>query len=117
MRYLRLPKRKAALRQPKTSLRLFQAAVVTLAASALSAANLAELHTRIKRVVPAPQQTAAAASGQSTTFNTDQGPGPGPIGPGPGCNLLPAPASVGATVNLSYFGPPPSESNPSLVGP
>jgi hypothetical protein len=24
---------------------------------------------------------------------------------------------VGASVNLSYFGPPPSESNPSLVGP
>jgi hypothetical protein len=46
-----------------------------------------------------------------------QGPGPGAIGPGPGCNLLPAPPSVGATVDLSYFGPPPSESNPSLVGP
>ena len=45
------------------------------------------------------------------------GPGPGPIGPGPGCNLFPAPPSIGATVNLSYFGPPPSETNPSLVGP
>src|SRR5215471_17967152 len=44
-------------------------------------------------------------------------PGPGPIGPGPGCNLFPAPASVGAAVGLSYFGPPPSETNPSLVGP
>src|SRR5258708_12470915 len=49
--------------------------------------------------------------------NTAQGPGPGPIGPGPGCNLLPAPPSVGASVGLSYFGPPPSASNPSLVGP
>ena len=49
--------------------------------------------------------------------NTDQGPGPGPIGPGPGCNLFPAPPSVGASVGLSYFGPSPSESNPSLVGP
>jgi hypothetical protein len=49
--------------------------------------------------------------------NTAQGPGPGPIGPGPGCNLLPAPASVGTTVNLSYFGPPPSATNQSLVGP
>jgi hypothetical protein len=49
--------------------------------------------------------------------NTTQGPGPGPIGPGPGCNLFPAPASVGAAVGLSYFGPPPSASNPSLVGP
>ena len=44
-------------------------------------------------------------------------PSPGVLGPGPGCNLFPAPASVGATVGLSYFGPPPSTSNPSLVGP
>jgi len=44
-------------------------------------------------------------------------PSPGVFGPGPGCNLFPAPASVGATVSLSYFGPPPSESNPSFVGP
>jgi hypothetical protein len=49
--------------------------------------------------------------------NTAQGPGPGPIGPGPGCNVFPAPPSVGATVNLSYFGPPPSTVNRSLVGP
>ena len=49
--------------------------------------------------------------------NTAQGPGPGPIGPGPGCNLFPAPASVGAAVSLSYFGPPPSTTNRSLVGP
>jgi hypothetical protein len=68
---------------------------------------------------------AAAASGSSSetessssgTFNSDQGPGPGPIGPGPGCNLFPAPPSVGASVPLSYFGPSPSEVNPSLVGP
>ena len=44
-------------------------------------------------------------------------PGPGPFGPGPGCNLFPAPASVGATVGLSYFGPPPSATNSSFVGP
>ena len=56
-------------------------------------------------------------SSTSGTFNFDQGPGPGPIGPGPGCNLFPAPPSVGATVPLTYFGPPPSETNPSLVGP
>jgi hypothetical protein len=56
-------------------------------------------------------------SGNSNTFNADQGPGPGPIGPGPGCNLFPAPPSVGATVPLTYFGPSPSETNPSLVGP
>jgi hypothetical protein len=58
--------------------------------------------------------SAAAAAGD---FNTAQGPGPGPIGPGPGCNLFPAPPSVGATVNLSYFGPSPSTINRSLVGP
>jgi hypothetical protein len=56
-------------------------------------------------------------SSSSGTFNSDQGPGPGPIGPGPGCNLFPAPPSVGASVPLTYFGPPPSETNPSLVGP
>ena len=44
-------------------------------------------------------------------------PSPGPFGPGPGCNLFPAPASVGASVGLSYFGPPPSSTNPSQVGP
>src|SRR3954469_13163699 len=44
-------------------------------------------------------------------------PSPGVFGPGPGCNLFPAPASVGTTVDISYFGPPPSENNPSLVGP
>jgi len=60
---------------------------------------------------------AAATTTTSTTFNSDQGPGPGPIGPGPGCNLFPAPPSVGATVPLSYFGPPPSDVNQSFVGP
>jgi hypothetical protein len=58
-----------------------------------------------------------SGTGNSGTFNSAQGPGPGPIGPGPGCNLLPAPPSVGATVPLSYFGPPPSDTNQSLVGP
>lgn len=45
------------------------------------------------------------------------GPGPGPLGPGPGCNVFPPSASVGAAVDLSYFGPPPSSVNRSLVGP
>src|SRR6266446_6112053 len=62
---------------------------------------------------------AAALSDAPTAVdpNMAQGPGPGPIGPGPGCNLFPAPASVGTTVSLSYFGPPPSSTNQSLVGP
>jgi hypothetical protein len=57
------------------------------------------------------------ASGPVINPNGAQGPGPGPRGPGPGCDLFPAPASVGATVDLSYFGPPPSSVNRSLVGP
>src|SRR5271154_1234504 len=35
----------------------------------------------------------------------------------PGCSVFPAPANVGTTVGLSYFGPPPSSVNPSLAGP
>lgn len=53
----------------------------------------------------------------STNPNTAQGPGGGARGGGPGCDLFPAPASVGTTVDLSYFGPPPSTVNQSLVGP
>src|ERR1700691_4385498 len=49
--------------------------------------------------------------------NTAQGPGPGPRGAGPGCDVFPAPPSVGATVDLSYFGPSPSSVDRSLVGP
>jgi hypothetical protein len=61
--------------------------------------------------------SSSTASSSTTMFNFDQGPGPGPIGPGPGCNLFPAPPSVGASVPLTYFGPSPSETNASLVGP
>jgi len=79
------------------------------------------MHARLKRPVattPSDLEFALANTPlSSTNFNNDQGPGPGPIGPGPGCNLFPAPASVGASVPLSYFGPPPSTDNPSLVGP
>jgi hypothetical protein len=60
-----------------------------------------------------------AASAASPAL-ADAGDGPG-FGPrdsnGPGCNVFPASASVGTRVGLSYFGPPPSETNPSLVGP
>ncbi len=80
------------------------------------------MHTSAKRPSAASPTSvdlaiAAATTATSTTFNSDQGPGPGPIGPGPGCNLFPAPPSVGATVPLSYFGPPPSDVNQSFVGP
>ena len=65
----------------------------------------------------ASEGSSPSGSTSSGAFNSAQGPGPGPIGPGPGCNLFPAPPSVGATVPLTYFGPSPSETNPSLVGP
>jgi hypothetical protein len=65
-------------------------------------------------MLTAASAAAPAAQGDPTFGN---GPAPGPLGPGPGCNLFPAPASTGASVPLSYFGPPPSASNPSLVGP
>ncbi|MEA2261573.1 MAG: hypothetical protein QOH35_705 [Acidobacteriaceae bacterium] len=77
------------------------------------------IHLRAKRPVvkEAPNLERVASSEAEPSFNSAQGPGPGPIGPGPGCNLFPAPASVGANVPLSYFGPSPSTTNPSLVGP
>ena len=49
--------------------------------------------------------------------NTAQGPGGAARGGGPGCDVFPASANVGTTVDLSYFGPPPSTVNQSLVGP
>jgi hypothetical protein len=57
------------------------------------------------------------AEASTTNPNTAQGPGPGPRGAGPGCDVFPAPPSVGATVDLSYFGPSPSTVDRSLVGP
>jgi hypothetical protein len=78
-----------------------------------------DIMVRAKRaaVKQAPRLEPRSVEEGSSTFNSEQGPGPGPIGPGPGCNLFPAPASVGANVPLSYFGPPPSSTNQSLVGP
>jgi hypothetical protein len=59
---------------------------------------------------------AAPAAQEGASFGN--GPAPGPrANPGPGCNLFPAPASTGADVPITYFGPPPSSTNPSLVGP
>src|SRR6266850_2159411 len=107
------------MRPSKLSSRLCVSVAMIAAVSTLSGANLEDLHMRVRRAIPESRSKAQGdnSNGGSTTFNTDQGPGSGPIGPGPGCNLFPAPASIGASVNLSYFGPPPSESNPSLVGP
>jgi hypothetical protein len=61
---------------------------------------------------------ATSVAGTSSGFNSEQGPGPGPRDLGePGCDLFPAPANIGTSVGLSYFGPPPSTVNQSLVGP
>lgn len=59
-----------------------------------------------------------AAVPLSTIAGAQSGPGPGPFeSSGPGCNIFPPSAAVGAGVDLSYFGPPPSQANQSLVGP
>ncbi|MGC2771868.1 MAG: hypothetical protein WA232_09235 [Candidatus Sulfotelmatobacter sp.] len=77
------------------------------------------MHTGLKRPVPSVPDNfeSAAAISSSNNFNSEQGPGSGPRAGLPGCDVFPAPASVGAKVGLSYFGPPPSTTNPSLVGP
>src|ERR1700741_1282788 len=80
------------------------------------------MHARAKRPVATAPTTslevaATTLAAGTTNVNTEQGPGGGAIGPGPGCNLFPAPASIGTSVPLSYFGPPPSDTNRSLVGP
>jgi hypothetical protein len=78
------------------------------------------IHQLAKRPTAKPSDTieSAAATQNDFSFNSAQGPGPGArVSAGPGCNLFPAPASTGANVGLSYFGPPPSTVNPSLVGP
>ena len=93
-----------------------QLAAQTVARQGIPPERVVAMHSVLKRelpVVPAEIRSAAVAD----TFNSDQGPGPGPRGPGPGCDLFPAPASVGTNVGLSYFGPPPSTVNESLVGP
>lgn len=98
---------------------LVSAAALALGTAAL-AQNLPQLRTpRRASERPIEQRYAATVALPPATadLNTAQGPGPGPIGPGPGCNVFPASPSVGAAVGLSYFGPPPSASNPSLVGP
>src|SRR5580692_12837526 len=64
--------------------------------------------------IESPQRPADATSANP---NTAQGPGGIPLGPGPGCDVFPASANIGTAVPLSYFGPPPSSVNQSLVGP
>jgi hypothetical protein len=92
----------------------------TLSEKAPISPEVMAMHVQVKRAVARPATTlepAVSLLAASSTFNSAQGPGPGAIGPGPGCDLFPAPPSVGASVPLSYFGPSPSTTNPSLVGP
>jgi hypothetical protein len=103
--------------------RLSRGAITSAIAITLGVTALAQDspgHRTPRRLVNGPiQQTFSRTNDTGTTGNpnTAQGPGPGPIGPGPGCNVFPAPASIGAAVGLSYFGPSPSTVNQSLVGP
>ena len=77
------------------------------------------MHAKLKRTIPNAPKNLESASAVSSpnNFNSEQGPGYGPRAGLPGCDLFPAPASIGTKVGLSYFGPPPSSTNPSLVGP
>ena len=98
------------------------AAAQAVAKRAVPEDQVVAMHAVLKRPRPtAPAEVDRTALDDSDTFNSDQGPGPGPgpgpIGPGPGCDVFPAPASTGTAVPLSYFGPPPSTKNQSLVGP
>jgi hypothetical protein len=96
------------------------AGVAQIAAKPPISSDAMAVHLRAKRATAVPSENvenSSASAVDPTTFNSEQGPGPGPIGPGPGCDLFPAPPSVGSSVPLSYFGPSPSTTNPSLVGP
>jgi len=90
---------------------------VSVAALAQDSLRLRAPRRAVERAIEAKNPADIADPAAAGDFNMAQGPGPGPIGPGPGCNLFPAPPSVGAAVSLSYFGPPPSTTNQSLVGP
>jgi hypothetical protein len=95
-------------------------AIAQAAAKPPISSDAMAVHLRAKRATAVPSSNAedrSASTADPVTFNSEQGPGPDPIGPGPGCDLFPAPPSVGASVPLSYFGPSPSTTNPSLVGP
>ena len=97
------------------------AAITIMLSMTASAQDSPRLRTP-RRAVQGPIQSrftpgAAANATAPGNFNAAQGPGPGPVGPGPGCNVFPASANIGTAVALSYFGPPPSSVNQSLVGP
>jgi hypothetical protein len=79
------------------------------------------LHLLAKRTVAATAgkpELSTAAESSTNPANSEQGFGALARDAGkPGCDLFPAPANIGTNVDLSYFGPPPSSVNQSLVGP
>jgi hypothetical protein len=106
------PKQRQSQSQPPTVTSPIAASGVLLQTTSVQASG----STSAQSGGAASSSNATDTSGQSAADNS-QGPGPGPLGPGPGCNLFPAPPSTGASVPLSYFGPPPSDTNPSFAGP
>ena len=97
---------------PSTSL-----AQSTVAAKPSLSPEAMALYRLVKRPVAkstAPVDVTESSSG----VNSEQGFGALARDQGhPGCDLFPAPANIGTNVGLSYFGPPPSTINQSLVGP
>ena len=93
------------------------AQVATQAKAPLTTEIIAR-HMLAKRPVATANAKPDVSSASDSGVNSAQGPGAGARDLGqPGCDLFPAPASIGTNVPLSYFGPPPSTVNQSLVGP
>ncbi|MGB8988014.1 MAG: hypothetical protein WCC37_15545 [Candidatus Sulfotelmatobacter sp.] len=97
---------------PSTSL-----AQSTVAAQPSLSPEVIALHRLVKRPVAKSTETVDVVE-NSSGVNSAQGFGALARDQGhPGCDLFPAPANIGTNVGLSYFGPPPSTINQSLVGP
>ena len=76
------------------------------------------VHLLAKRPLSFATAKLEVSSASDSGFNSAQGFGALARDQGhPGCDLFPAPANIGTNVDLSYFGPPPSTVNQSLVGP
>ncbi len=84
----------------RVTLVLASATVITLFATAASAADRDRQE-----------------QGEDRTIRAGNGPGPAANGPGPGCNVIPPVASIGTRVDISEFPPPDSLTDPELAGP
>src|SRR5271156_1257951 len=92
-------------------------ASLSICALAQNSGPLRTPRRSVQGKIESPYRPSDIGSATSGNPNTAQGPGGVPLGPGPGCDVFPASANVGTAVPLSYFGPPPSTVNQSLVGP